>query len=116
MKRNRKTGSGRFRHTVDVKAFDAGSANAYNEAADGSTTIFPGLSCEVSALRGRELEHARQVKASVTHRVRWRSLDTVKPDHWLVPSFDNTKQLHVDSVTHDERKHDYEALCTERVT
>ena len=44
-----------------------------------------------------------------------KSLETVKTEDWLVPSFANAKELFVESVTHDEREMNYEALCTEKV-
>jgi len=111
----KKRGAGKLRHTCEVQRLNAGATNAYNEAADGTTTVFAGLSCEVSALRGRDLENARQLKTTITHRVRWRSLSSVKPEDWFVPSFDKTKKLYVEALTHDERQMWYEALCTERL-
>ena len=105
-----------LRHRITIHEKILGSGNAYNEPSASDKVVVRNLPCLVEQLKGRELEHARQVKATITHKVSWRCVDGVKAEHYGIPDFDTTKTLAFDSVTHDERKHDYEALCTERVT
>lgn len=105
-----------LRHRITIKTDIDGTTNAYNEPEAATKTIVKDLPCLVEALRGRELENARQLKGTITHKITWRRYDGIKPQHYGTPDFDTTKTLYIESVIHDERKHDYEALATERVT
>lgn len=102
---------GSLRHRVQVQAPQQ-TQDEFGEVAETWVTVAE-VWAEVRAMSGRELFNAQQVQADVTHKVRMRYLDVLRPSYRLVH---DGKILNVSSIVPDTLNTMMEVMCVEPVT
>ncbi len=101
--------AGRLRHRFEFKS-STGAQNAFGESIETWET-YATLWGQLEPLRGEEIIHARQVTATVSHRLRVRYNSSIAPEHRAV--FDS-RTFEINSVINvRERNREMELYCTE---
>jgi len=103
--------AGRLRHRFEFQS-STGEQNAFGEPIQTWTT-YTTLWAGLEPLRGEEIIHARQVTATVSHKIRVRFNSSITSNHRVV--FDS-RTFEINSVINlGERDRELELYCTEVV-
>lgn len=103
---------GRMQHRIEIQDNVFGEQDAHGNREKVPTTLAR-VWADIMPLSGRELLLAQQVNATVTHSIRMRYREGVKPNQWIVFK---GRTFDINSIT-NERESDRVMMlsCTERV-
>jgi SPP1 family predicted phage head-tail adaptor len=100
---------GKLRKRVQLQHL-ARNQDSFGEAVPSYST-YATVWASVEPLQGRELEHAQQISAEVTHRVTIRYNAAVTPEHRVLYG---TRILEIEAVINPEERNEYLVLmCKE---
>ena len=98
---------------VDIYCQGEGTVNDANEVASSPIKKFPNVPGKLRALRGKELELARQIRETISHEFTCRQ-PGITGDMWLCEQ-GTGRLLNVEAAIPDERNIEFSVMCSERV-